>query len=120
MSARLFVIALLGPAWKPIICARCKKLFRIDNSMCFSEKNDSWVISDRSRHNINPKGNAYRWMRKRIGTVMWIMAKDLKLGLPELQKREEKHTFYVGELLAIKEACDLSDKDFMAMLREVA
>lgn len=51
---------------------------------------------------------------------MWIMAKDLKLGLPELQKREEKHTFYVGELLAIKEACELSDKDFMVMLREVA
>ena len=51
---------------------------------------------------------------------MWIMAKDLKLGLPELQKREEKHTFYVGELLAIKEACDLSNDQFVAMLEEVA
>ena len=88
--------------------------------MCFTEKNGVYSISDTSRHNLNIKGNPYRWMRKRIGTVMWIMAKDLKLGLPELQKREEKHTFYVGELLAIKEACDLSNDQFVAMLREVA
>jgi hypothetical protein len=48
------------------------------------------------------------------------LAKDLKLTQHELKTLESRKMFYVGELLALKQLCDLSNDQFVAMLEEVA
>lgn len=88
--------------------------------MGFTVQNDVYKIGDVSNHNIHPKDNPYRWCRKKIGTAQWILAKDLGLTRRQLGVRERKKLFSVGELLALKDMMSLTDREFMAMLREVA
>ena len=88
--------------------------------MGFIQQNGVFTIESVFPTNIVVKGNPFRWVRNRIGTVRWILAKDLKLTYGELKTLEERKMFYVGELLALKQLCDLSNDQFVAMLEEVA
>ncbi|NBW12635.1 MAG: hypothetical protein EBR82_31880 [Caulobacteraceae bacterium] len=88
--------------------------------MGFTVQNRVYKIGDVSIHNVHPKDNPYRWMRRKIGTAQWIMAKDIGLTRRQLGIRERKKMFTVGELLALKQLCDLSNDQFIAMLEECA
>jgi hypothetical protein len=88
--------------------------------MGFIQQNGVFTIKSAFPTNIVVKGNPFRWVRNRIGTVRWILAKDLKLAEHELKTLEERKMFYVGELLALQELCELSNDQFVAMLKEVA
>ena len=88
--------------------------------MGFTQQNGVFTIKSVFPTNVVVNGNPFKWVRKRIGTVQWILAKDLKLTQHELKTLETRKMFYVGELLALKQLCDLSNDQFVAMLEEVA
>lgn len=88
--------------------------------MGFTVQNGVYKIGDVSIHNIHPKDNPYRWVRRKIGTAQWILAKDMGLTRRQLGIKERKKMFTVGELLALKDMMSLTDKEFITMLHEVA
>lgn len=67
------------------------------------------------------KHSVYRRIRRRLGIRQSTLAAWLGITQKAMQYRERcKNVYHLGELLALQEIADLSDAEFIQLLRECA